>query len=154
LARASGVNLKAARRFLSVLDEEAERFTFQTFADRDDATEAEHRELTHIMHGTLDDLAPRLAALNERGAGVFVCVNATDGRGRSAEHIVGVRALFADFDGVPLPSAWPIEPHIVVESSPGRWHAYWPAGGIELTEFRQFQNTGTPGFGWLLAGAR
>lgn len=128
-----------ARKFLTALDEEAEKFTFQTFADREDASEEERRTLTCILHGTLEEFEPWLRALNECGAGIFVTINATDGRGRTAENITGIRALFADFDGAALPSTWPLEPHIVVESSPGRWHAYWLVCGIELTEFRTFQ---------------
>jgi hypothetical protein len=125
----------AARQFLTVLDEDAEKFSFQTFPDREGASEEERRVLSCIVHGALEEVVPRLTALNERGAGIFVTVNATDLRGRSAENIVGVRALFADFDGAPLPRAWPLEPHITVESSPGRWLA----SGIELAEFRVFQ---------------
>ncbi len=70
-------------------------FTFQTFAD--DATRKDAR-LARILHGNHDQHAEALAALNGSGAGVFVMVNAGDGRGRKAANVQRVRALFLDID--------------------------------------------------------
>jgi hypothetical protein len=39
------------------------------------------------------------ARLNAGGAGVYVTVNQTNGKGRKATDIVRVRALFVDLDG-------------------------------------------------------
>ena len=82
-----------------------------------------------------------LAKLNTQGAGVFVCINRTDGRGRKAENITAVRALFADLDGAPLEPVMHanLEPHIIVASSPGRWHAYWMVSDCEREQFRPLQ---------------
>ena len=55
------------------------------------------------MHGTIDQLGLALTKLNDAGAGIFMMVNAGDGRGRKAENVTRVRAVFADFDGTPLP---------------------------------------------------
>jgi RepB DNA-primase N-terminal domain/Primase C terminal 2 (PriCT-2) len=54
--------------------------------------------------------------------------------GRKTEDIVRVRALFLDLDGAPLPTEGP-KPHIVVETSPGRWHVYWRVDDVALDEF-------------------
>ena len=140
-------DLESTKRFLTALDEEAEAFTFQTFADHEDAGDELRRELARVLHGPLDSVAPALRRMNARGAGIYVMVNAGDLEGRSADNVVGVRALFADFDGTPLPAAWPLEPHMVIESSPGKWHAYWLASGIELAEFKPFQKTIAKRFG-------
>ena len=118
-------DLRVAERFLTLLDDSAENFTFQTFDD----TPAKRPGLARVLHGTIEQLGPVLASLNDAGAGIFVMVNVGDGRGRKTENVTGVRAVFADFDGTPLPEVWPLEPHIVVESSPGRFHAYWLAIG-------------------------
>ncbi len=88
-----------AEDFLTLLDDSAESFTFQTFDD----TPAKRPWLARIMHGTIGQLAPALARLNDDGAGIFVMVNEGDGQGRKAENVTRVRAVFADFDGTPLP---------------------------------------------------
>ena len=129
-------DLMAAARFLTLLDEEAEGFSFQTFDDSEEG----RKQLARILHGPLDRHAKKLRRLNAEGAGVFVMVNYGDGRGRAAKNVTGIRALFADFDGTPLPASWPIEPHILVQSSPGEhWHAYWMVYGVELAEFSDMQ---------------
>lgn len=105
--------------------------TFQTF---DDDAKRKDRSLARVLHGSIIDREVELAALNERGAGVFITVNATDLQGRREENVTGLRALFVDADGVELPTAWPLEPSIVVESRRGR-HAYWllrPGEPLEL----------------------
>ena len=86
-------------------------------------------------------MAKKLDALQEERAGVFVTVNATDGKGRQAHNVVRVRAVFVDLDGAPLApilAAAP-EPHIVVESSSGRFHAYWLCDDCPLDQFRRVQ---------------
>ena len=132
-----------AEDFLTLLDDSAENFTFQTF---DDAP-AKRPGLARVLHGTIEKLGPVLTSLNDAGAGIFVMVNVGDGRGRKTENVTGVRAVFADFDGTPLPESWPLEPHIVVESSPGRFHAYWIASGVELGEFKRLQEAIAARFG-------
>jgi hypothetical protein len=140
-------DLDAARRFLTALDEEAESFTFQTFADHEDADEETKRQLARVFHGPLEATAAALGRLNARLAGVYVMVNAGDLEGRTSGNVVGVRALFTDFDGTPLPAQWPLEPHLIIESSPGKWHVYWLASGVELDEFSHFQKTLAARFG-------
>ena len=79
--------------------------------------------------------------MNAQRAGVFVTINATDGKGRETENIVRVRALFNDLDGAPLGPVTQSKPtpHIVVESSPGRFHPYWLVDNVELKEFTVLQ---------------
>ena len=54
-------------------------------------------------------------------------INQGDFRGRSASNVVAVRAVFVDLDGTPISVIHdsPLKPHIIVESSPRRYHAYW-----------------------------
>lgn len=128
-------DLVAAERFLMHLAGN-EPVTFQTFADQDDG-----RHLARILHGTLADQGNALQALNQAGAGVFLMVNAGDGLGRKSENVVRVRALFADLDGAPLDPvlvARP-EPHLIIESSPGRYHAYWLVSDCPLDRFTPLQ---------------
>lgn len=130
------VALGQAERFLALLDPTG-RFTFQTFDD----SPAKSGELAKVLHGTLGQRTAELKALNERGAGVFVTVNATDLKGRKEANIVAVRALFVDLDGSPIQPVrdGPLAPHIQVESSPGRWHAYWLVRDLALAQFKPLQ---------------
>lgn len=116
-----------AHGFLSLLGNDP--WTFQTF---DDDKERRKRNgdkdpLARVVHGSLDTHLAQLSQINEQGAGVYVTINETDGKGRSAENVVKVRAYFVDLDGAPIEpvTAWEMAPHIVVQSSPGKWHAYW-----------------------------
>ena len=49
---------------------------------------------------------------------------------------------FVDLDGAPLEPvmSWTLPPHIVVESSPARYHAYWLVdSAVALTDFSGLQ---------------
>lgn len=90
--------------------------TYQTFDDRSN----KDRKLSRILNDPSE-----LASLNRRGAGVFLMVNEGDGKGRRESNVTRVRAYFADFDITPLPEVWPLKPSMIVETSPGKFHAYW-----------------------------
>lgn len=122
--------------FLSALAPDGE-LTFQTF---DDAKRG-RKGLSRILHGAYRTKAQALADLNRCGAGCFVMVNRGDGRGRSIANVKSVRALFLDLDGAPLGPVLeaPIRPPIVCESSPGKFHAYWPIEGLPLSDFKRAQ---------------
>lgn len=136
-------DIDVARRFVDVMAE-GEAGTWQTFADQ-----RGRAGLSVIRHGDLGECAPELVSLNSRGAGVFWMVNYGDGKGRRAENVTGVRALFVDLDGTPLgPVATaPVEPHAIVESSPQRWHAYWLVDRCPLEQFGRWQKAMATRFG-------
>lgn len=130
-------SITEATRFLDALDSEAEVFTFQTFDDK-----GLRGELARTIHGSIDEVFDTLSRLNDQGAGIFVTVNETDGTARKVENIVRVRAVFADFDPPktrPAPARYPLEPHIVVESSPGKHHVYWLSADLSLDAFTPTQ---------------
>ena len=133
-------NLEAAAKFLNALDPDREAtFCFQTF---DDSGET-RKDLVRVLHGTLEQRAQELANLNARGAGVFVAINETKGPSRKAADVTRVRAVFADFDDETRDNLSAINaallPHIIVESSPGKHHAYWLTGDLPLDSFRDMQ---------------
>jgi putative DNA primase/helicase len=129
-------DLGEAERFLRILAPDGQ-VTFQTFDDnpRKDAG------LAKIRHGTLTDNAQALTTLNNAGAGVFVMVNEGDGKGRKAANVVRVCALFGDLDGAPLEPVLAVtpKPQIIVESSPGKWHAYWLVSDCHTDHFAGLQ---------------
>jgi RecA-family ATPase len=129
-----GISLGEAERFLTLLDETAIEFTFQTF---DDNRDREDPKLVRILHGTLAEHAETLTRLNNLGAGIFVMVQEGDGLWRGNENVTRIRAVFQedDGDGKPLP----LEPHIINESSPGKHHRYLLTEGLSVEEFRLVQ---------------
>jgi RecA-family ATPase len=135
--------LAEAKRFLAALapgSNSATRcWTFQSFDDNKDRKDT---HLVRVLHGSLDEHAQTLMELNAQGAGIFVTVNKTNLRGRKTENIVKVRAVFSDLDGSPLAPvlANGPAPHIIVESSPDRWHPYWLPAYVRLENFSALQN--------------
>lgn len=135
-----------AAEFLRLLDPDAERWTFQTFDD----SERKHPALAKVTHDAAGESTfARLADLNGQAAGVFVTVNETDFQGRKTGNIVRVRALFVDLDGAPLAPvlAAGLKPHIVVESSPGKWHCYWRVDDCPPDQFKVLQQKLAAKFG-------
>ena len=116
-------NFDVAQRFLDALEPNG-KFTFQTFDDDQDRRD---KSLARQLNGTLPEHFDQLRSLQEKGAGIFVTINQTDLKGRKAKNVVAVRAIFVDLDGAPIEPVLEhnCEPHIIVESSEGRWHAYW-----------------------------
>ncbi len=129
-------DLQHAQDFLSLLAN-GEPVTFQTFDDG----ESKNLKLARILHGTLEQHASVLTALNNQGAGVFIMVNQGDLQGRKAGNVIAVRSLFVDLDGSPLEpiTQASLAPHSIIESSQGRYHAYWLTKDCELAQFTPLQ---------------
>jgi hypothetical protein len=130
--------LSDANVFLTRLDSTTTDFTFQTF---DDNAERKDERLVRVLHGNLRQHADQLADLNSRGAGIYVTVNRTDLKGRKAENITQVRAVFVDLDGAPLEPVYrhSVTPQVIVETSPNKYHAYWQVNDLPLDHFTGVQ---------------
>jgi len=89
----------------------------------------------------------QLFELNRRGAGVFVVVNATTGD--KDEHVTNIRAVFVDLDGVPLEPVLEagLSPHLIVETSPGHYQAYWKVSDCKIIDFTPLQRALAKRFG-------
>lgn len=124
-----------AAKFLSRF---GSQITFQRFEDREDCS-----EYPKHFHGDFDNLKDSLKFSNRAKAGIFFMVNEGDGRGRSAENVVRIRAIYADLDDSPIAPvhACKLPPHLIVESSPGRYHAYWFSVDVSLDKFRGLQKS-------------
>lgn len=138
----TSIDKSETKHMLNFLGEH-ENFTFQTFGD----TQCKDRSLAIVYNGTLDQCLDKLVDMNKRGAGVFVTVNQTDGRGRKKENITRVRALYVDFDKVNIERTGSLvnldlPPNLVIESSKGKHHAYWVLdqnSRIPLDQFTELQ---------------
>lgn len=128
-------DFNAAKQFLCFLGD-GEAHDFALLADKDGST-------TRPIHlfGSLDEHMVELAARNDEQTGVFVVVNETDGLGFSDTNVTKVRALFVDLDGSDIEPvrSCSLPPHAVVQTSAGRWHAYWRVTNVRVNEFSRFQ---------------
>ena len=122
--------------YYNFLDVFGKEHSFQTFDDK-----GKNRKLIKQFHGTIKEHFHALAELNKQGAGIFFTVNETNLLGRTTDHILKVRALFIDLDGTPLPETWELLPHVVTNTSPGKYHAYWLVKDVPLVSFSLFQES-------------
>jgi len=130
------INKDFARDILEVITGRGQ-ITFQTFDD----SKEKRPKLSKILHGWNQGIFDELTKLNQQGAGVFFMVNEGDSIGRKSENVVSIRALFVDLDGAPLELVLDagLDPHITVESSPGRFHAYWLVSDCSKEQFAPLQ---------------
>lgn len=113
-------DLEEAERHLMLLDEGCATWIFQVF---DDDKRRKDKALARVLIGTLEEHVAELTRLNRLGAGIFVAVNRMAGAKRGNAQVVGLRALWREMDQ-PHAAVLPLEPQIVIESSPGKRHEY------------------------------
>jgi hypothetical protein len=131
-------DIGAASEFLRALAPDETEFTFQTFDDR---KVNPRRNLARVLHGSLDEHWPTLCRLSSLGAGAFVTFNQTNLKARLAKNVIAARGLFVDLDGTPL-DVLPrlgLRPHIIVQTSSGRFQIYWMVEGVGLNDFPDLQ---------------
>jgi KaiC/GvpD/RAD55 family RecA-like ATPase len=104
-------------------------FHWQTFPDAD----KNRKDLIYCGYSTFRDICWDLAKLNEQGAGIFISVNETDGKGRALENIMGVRGFWADVETEIALEDLSLPPSMVVNSSRGP-HLYWLSVGDATKE--------------------
>lgn len=121
-----------ARAFPKILDPHTDHFCFRVLPDsKMSPVEACNYE------GRFKEVLPQLRQANHKGGGAFVVVN--EG-GQKDSDITRVRAVFADTDGAPVkPIIEALQPHMVVESSPGNYHVYWFVSDFPLDQFKPVQ---------------
>lgn len=115
-------HLEMAHRFLGLLDPDAKEFDFRCIFDPKE--HAEKKPAAENIRGSLERASEYLHRLNSGQLGVFVSVNETDGNGVGKSNIKRIRTVFADFDAG-WPADLPLEPSIVVQTSPTKFQAYW-----------------------------
>jgi len=101
---------------------------WQTF---DDEKNRKDKSLASHWSETIEDAAEKLERLNREGAGVFVTVNSTDGKGRKKSNIHLIRGHHVDLDQKDASESFdiarlPLPPTMAVRT-PGGWHLYWLA---------------------------
>lgn len=145
----SNVPFQLASVFLKMIDRARECWEFRTFDDvvLENGSTRKDAVLTRRLSGSIGQAFMPLKRLNAAGAGVFVTINKTDGKGVKTENVTGVQAFFVDTDGADLLPLLVLRPHIAVQSSPGRWHIYWLVADCELSQFKPIQSAIAAKFG-------
>jgi Protein of unknown function (DUF3631)/RepB DNA-primase from phage plasmid len=145
-ARGNTTNAAYTELFLRKLAPDTDQFSYQTFTDN--AAKRDHYKLNcvrdpfaRVLHGSLADQCNTLMQLSAAGAGIYIVVNETDFRGRATANVVRVRAYFVDLDGADPRNLLRLRlrPHLVTETSPGHYHAYWLVAGATLEQFKSVQ---------------
>lgn len=139
-------DLEAAHTFLSKFKD---LITFQTFGDK---KKHDYRKLTRVFHGLTDENLEKCAVLNRAGAGIFFMVNQGDGQGRASENVKRIRAIFLDCDSdgdnvLDRVGAADLKPHIIVQTSPGKYHIYYIVEQFPIEEFSTVQKSLAANFG-------
>lgn len=127
-------------------------FRFRAIHDRDRSCPSVN------VYGTLEQRSDRLTQLNQAGYGIFVIVNGSTGT--TDDTVADIRCVFVDFDGIEMPNrkerleyfcgAAPVTLvrkgtaetaplSMAIESSPGKYHAYWRCHSMPLERFKPFQ---------------
>lgn len=140
------------RQFIEALTgDKHEKVMLQYFVSENKREEAKllrNQKLEGVIQGKYGSISHRLEKKNSAGANICIMVNEGDGKGRKAENVVKVRSLFIDLDGPPMePAAMLLKPHIVVESSPGKYHLYWKVSDCPLDRFTPLQRAIAQQFG-------
>ncbi len=125
-------NVNQARDFITALTGSyTSTVTFQVFYDPkiDGKPPA---GIAQVWHSTLDESLAFIDYKQSLHAGVYVCINGTDGRGREINNITDLRVLFSDFDGQVEPK-WNLQPHITQSRDALHGHAFWLIDAGDLT---------------------
>lgn len=107
-------------------DPETTTLDFRAIHDQDKAVPAQP------FRGTLPALWEALSAWNAAGYGIFAVIAEMDGHGRKLENVTSIRAHYTDQDGPDAVQQYERAyaanpaPGFAVQSSPGKYHIYWP----------------------------
>lgn len=89
-------------------------------------------EQARNFSGSFEALQATLQQYNQSGYGIFTTVNAMDGQGYTQANLSYIRAHVVDLDEALTSTASltqalnsPLPPHIVVTTSPDKYHLYW-----------------------------
>lgn len=110
--------------------------TFLTFDDK-----KKTKSMNMVFYGNTVSNMNKMKEFNKKGAGVFLIINETDGKGVKPKNITKVRAVFVDVKASKIEQVLEYNPHMVIESSPGRYQAYWLVKDVPLNGFAKIQKS-------------
>jgi putative DNA primase/helicase len=103
------------------------------------------------------EMAAKLVKANLHGLNVSLVINRIDGSRRCKEAVSAVHAVWVDIDEPTEKMSRDdlfatllslrVQPHLIVESSPGRFHVYWRVSDCTVAQFRVVQKALAMRFG-------
>lgn len=123
-----------ARRFVDALYD-YDTLTFQTASKTKNLIKPSYRS------GTLDEHWEWLQEQNKLGANIYIMVNEGDGHGRRLRNVKSVTSFLVDLDGAPLDPVLDsdVKPHIITETSSGRFQGIWRIEPIPVTTGTRYE---------------
>lgn len=118
------LDLAQAVRHLACLDREDVPHIFAALPEAPGSPASARQYFGHLA-----DVADTFALMQHKGCGIFVTVNAMQGRRRRKSDVSRIRALWVERDGPGSPL--PLTPSLVIATSPGRSHDYLLTDGDE-----------------------
>lgn len=116
-------DITQAREFIKALTGSVDSVvTFQAFYDPKESVAP--KGIAEIWHSTLENSIEYIDYKQSQLAGIYVCINGTDLKGREIYNINNLRVLFADYDGQEQPN-WVLQPHFTQERDSTHGHAFW-----------------------------
>jgi putative DNA primase/helicase len=95
------------------------------------------------LYGTATHLLDKLTAANAERYNIAVAVNQIGPNSRTNDNVRGITAVFIDVDNGRTTKAdlmnLPLSPNLIVETSPGRLHAYWLVSNCSVQKFKRVQ---------------
>lgn len=136
------VNREDINRWLRALRKGADPTTTPVVWQCFDDSPLKRQELARTLHAPLNDTTFRwIECRQAEGCGIFATVNETKNGGRKKTDFSRAAGVWQDDDEPkPEPTAMPLTPQIVVETSPGKWQQIMTTEGTDdPTEFRLHQ---------------
>ncbi len=130
-------NYHAAEQYIKLLTGTPDTIIdFRIIHDKEKGAQA------HILRGTLTDKWEELCKYNNSGYGIFCNINAMDGNGWETINVSYIRTHVVDLDdpftshaGYQQALAGILKPVFTIQTSPGKYHIYWPVVPYAGNEF-------------------
>lgn len=136
------IDLQQAQQFLPFIagGEDKPKFHWQCWDDDKQRKDPNLIYFTSSPRAFSKDLQNELIKKNRAGAGVGVTINAIKGR-RSNANVQAIRALYVDYDLPVKENPFKAEPrpHLVIQSSAQKYHAYWKVHDCSVEAFEGIQ---------------
>jgi len=113
-----------------MLDQLTGKITYQTFGESDKKGD---KSLCRIIHKYDEKL---FQELNTKGAGIYFMFNEGNGTGRNNKSVIKIRGFFQE-DDHECKLKLPLEPHFVVQTSPGKFHRHFLVDGLSPDDYKQ-----------------
>jgi AAA domain/RepB DNA-primase from phage plasmid len=107
--------------------------TYQTFGEGD---KKQNKSLCKIIHSYDEKL---FQDLNEKGAGIYFMFNEGNGKGRNNKSVIRIRGFFQE-DDHNCDKELPLEPHFIVQTSPGKYHRHFLVDGLSPEDYKQIMS--------------